>query len=149
MTAIVASSLSFGQSFSELAKYEFKTVESYKSEQSKVLECSNYLFNNPSNKDESNRLTATQYILKWMEGTPDYTFDIDKKVLELTKGNSDLLGLYFAAMSKVVLENENHTLNSEEIYNQAEKLLVDYSSNSGNKIKPSKKIKKILKSRKG
>lgn len=140
--------LSFCQNFNELANYEFKTVESYESEKNNVLMCANYLFNNPANQSEINRLRSIQYIMKWMEGTPDYTFEIDEKVIELTKGNPDLLGLYLAAMSKVVIENKDGELNNENIYNKAEEILVNYCSNSNNKMKPSKKIKKIIKNRK-
>lgn len=143
----VTSNLSISQNFDELDKYEFKSVESYKTEESKVLLCANYLFNNPTNKSEINRLISIQYIMKWMMGTPDYSFEIGEKSMELTKGNDDLLGLYMAAMSKVVLENNDDKLDNEEIYNRAEKILVNYCSNSDNKIKPSKKIKKILKDR--
>jgi hypothetical protein len=143
-----AHQFSFGQNFSELANYEFKTAESYQTEKGKVLLCANYLFNNPANQAELNRLTSLQYIIKWMEGTPDYTFEIGQKAMELTKGNSDLLGLYFAAMSKVVIENKEGELSNEEIYNRAEELLVNYCADSSNKMKPSKKIKKLIKSRK-
>lgn len=136
---------SFGQNFSELAKYEFESAASYKPAESQVLLCANYLFDNPTDKAELNRLNSIQYILKWMTGTPDYTFDIGEKAMELTKGNSDLLGLYMAAMSKVVIETNEGELTSDEIYNRAEKILVKYCSDSENKIKPSKKIKKLLK----
>ncbi|MEQ8469847.1 MAG: hypothetical protein RIC35_01600 [Marinoscillum sp.] len=141
--------VSFGQDFSQLANVEFKTTESYKLAESQVLVCANYLFDNPTDKAELNRLNSTQYIIKWMSGTPDHTFSIDDKAMELTKGKSDLLGLYMAAMSKVVIENEGEKLTSDEIYNQSEKIVVDYCSNSDNKIKPSKKIKTLLKERKG
>ena len=140
---------SFGQNFSELAKSEFESAESYKPAESQVLICANYLFDNPANKSELNRLNSVQYIMKWMTGTPDYTFDIGEKAMELTKGNSDLLGLYLAAMSKVVIDNKGGKLSSDDIYNGAEKILVDYCSVSDNKIKPSKKIKKLLKEAKG
>ena len=83
-----------------------------------------------------------------MEGTPDYTFDIGEKAVKLTKGNSDLLGLYLAAMSKVVVENKGKKLDGESIYNQSENLLVNYCSDSANNMKPSKKIKKLIKARK-
>jgi hypothetical protein len=140
--------ISFGQNFKQLASYEFETEESYKTEESKVLLCANYLFNYPSNQGELNRLTSTQFILKWMMGTPDYTFDVGEKAMELTKGNSDLFGLYMAAMSKVVIENKGEELSQDEIYNRAEELLVEYCSNSENKMKPSKKIKKTIKKKK-
>ena len=138
----------FGQDFTQLENYEFKTTESYQTEKSNVLIAANYLFENPANKHEINRLTSLQYIIKWMTGTPDYTFELEDNAMKLTKGNSDLLGLYMAAMTKVVLENKGGNLTNEEIYNRSEELLVNYCGNSNNKMKPSKKIKKILKSRK-
>lgn len=136
---------SFGQNFSELANLKFETAESYKPAESQVLMCSNYLFNNPTNKEEMNRLHAIQYIMKWMTGTPDYTFEIGEKAMELTKGNSELLSLYMAAMSKVVIENKGDKLTNDAIYNQSEKILVDYCAVPENKIKPSRKIKTLLK----
>ncbi len=145
---ITICNLSSSQNFTELDNYQFNTIESYNTEQNKVLNCANYLFENPVNKGEINRLISIQYIMKWMEGTPDYTFEIGEKAMELTNDNSDLLGLYLAAMSKVVLENEGEKLNSEEIYDEAERIIVEYCSNKENKLKPSKKIKKILKRRK-
>jgi hypothetical protein len=137
--------VSFGQNFSELANSEFESAESYKPAESQVLLCANYLFDNPTNESELNRLNSIQYIMKWMSGTPDYTFDIGEKAMELTKGNTDLLGLYMAAMSKVVIDNKGEKLSSGDIYIGAEKILVKYCSVSENKIKPSKKIKKLLK----
>lgn len=137
--------LSFGQNFSELAKTEFKLKESYKPAESQVLTCANYLFSIPANQAELNRLNAVQYIIKWMSGTPDYTFDIGENAMKLTDGNSDLLGLYMAAMSKVVLENTTQKLSSNEIYSQSEKIVVKYCSIADNKVKPSKKIKQLIK----
>ncbi|PCI35367.1 MAG: hypothetical protein COB60_03545 [Flavobacteriaceae bacterium] len=142
------SNLSIGQNFTELASFEFKSVESYKTEENKVLLCANYLFDNPANQSGLNRLTSIQYIMKWMKGSPDYNFVIEEKSMKLTKGNDDLLSLYMAAMSKVVLENKGEKLSNDEIYNQAEGILIEYCANSDNKMKPSRKIKKILKSRK-
>jgi hypothetical protein len=137
--------MSFGQNFSELANTEFKSVESYKPAESQVLMCANYLFSIPVNQAELNRLNSIKYIMKWMEGTPDYTFEIGEKAMELTNGNNDLLGLYMAAMSKVVIENTTGKLSSDEIYNRAEKIMVKYCAIAENKIKPSKKIKQLLK----
>jgi len=140
--------VSFGQDFSKLVDFEFESAESYKPAESQVLRCANYLLDNPTNKAKLNRLHSIQYIMKWMSGTPDYSFDIGEKAMELTKGRSDLLGLYMAAMSKIVIENNGDKLSSDEIYNRAEQILVNYCSISDNKIKPSKKIKKLLKERK-
>lgn len=141
----LTSTMSFGQNFSELAKTEFKSKESYKPAESQVLTCANYLFSNPANQAELNRLNAVLYIIKWMSGTPDYTFDLGENAMKLTDGNSDLLGLYMAAMSKVVLDNNTQKLSSDEIYSQSEKIVVKYCSIADNKVKPSKKIKQLIK----
>jgi len=141
----LTSKISFAQNFSELANTEFKSKESFKSAESQVLICANYLFNTPADQAELNRLNALKYIMKWMEGTPDYTFDLGEKAMKLTNGETDLLGLYMAAMSKVVLENTGGKLSSDEIYNQSEKILVKYCAVTDNKIKPSKKIKQLIK----
>lgn len=145
---VFSTTLTFSQNFPELANYEFDSVESYKTEESKVLMCVNYLFNNPANQAELNRLISIQYIMKWMTGTPDYTFELGEKSMELTKGNDDLLGLYMAAMSKVVIDNKGDKLTNEEIYDRSEAILVEYCSNTDNKMKPSKKIRTILKNQK-
>jgi hypothetical protein len=50
-------------------------------------------------------------------------------------------------MTKVVLENKGKKLESSEIYERSEKILVDYCSIKSNKMKPSRKIKKIIKER--
>ncbi len=143
----LACNVAFGQDFSKLANYEFKTADDYSPAEKQVLACANYLFENPANEEELNRLYAVQYIMKWMTGTPDYTFQIGNEAMSLTKGNTDLLGLYMAAMSKVVLENEGEKLTDKEVYNRSERLMVDYCGNAANKMKPSKKIKGILKER--
>jgi hypothetical protein len=142
---VLTSTMSFAQNFSELAKTEFKSKESYKPAESQVLTCANYLFNTPADQSQLNRLNAIKFIMKWMEGTPEYTFDLGENAIKLTNGESDLLRLYMAAMSKVVLENTTGKLSSDEIYNQSEKLLVNYCASADNKIKPSKKIKQLIK----
>ncbi len=147
MLFVITVQLAFSQNFNQLADYEFQTEASYKTEEHNVLMCANYLFNNPADQEEVNRLKSIQYILKWMTGTPDYTFELGQNSTELTKGKDELLGMYMAAMSKVVIENTGTPLTNDDIYNRSEALLVEYCSNPDNNMKPSKKIKKIIKSR--
>lgn len=148
LAVVLLANISFSQNFKKLVNYEFKTEESYTTEMDKVLECANYLFENPNDENELNRLIATQYIMNWMNGTPDYTFEIGDDAMSLTKGKQELLGLYLAAMTKVVLDNPEEELSNKEIHNQSQEILVKYCYDENNNIKPSKKIKKIIKSRK-
>ena len=146
---LLAFSLSYAQDFSKIYGYKFNSAENYTEKEEDVLKCANYLFSNPSDYEVKNRLIATQFILKWMEGTSDYTFEIGTEAIELTDENEDLFGLYLVAMTKVVLESKEKNLSGERVYSEAGKILADYCSDSKNKMKPSKKIKKIIKSKRG
>jgi len=132
------------QDFTTLDINSLNKPEDYIKAEATVLECSNFLLNTAHEENNLNRLTAMQYILKWMEGT-DYTFSIDSKVVELTDGNNDLLGLYMTTLSKVVLENKGANLSNDEIHNRVVDLLIAYCKNESNNMKPTKKLKKLMK----
>ena len=141
----VCSSLNLmAQDFTSLSVNSFKKAEDYVKAEPKVLECSTFLLNTPYEANNLNRLSATQYILKWMEGT-EYTFSIDTNAVELTEGNTDLLGLYMTSMTKVVLENKGADLSTDEIHNRVVDLLIAYCKNEKNNMKPTKKLKKLMK----
>jgi hypothetical protein len=134
----------FAQDFSALEKYELKSDESYVQAESKVLECATYLFSHPAKENETNRLYATQFILRWMEGSK-HTFNIDTKVTDLVDNNKDLLGLYFAGMSKVVIESGTTILSDTEVFDKTAALLVAYCKNDSNGVKATKGLKKLMK----
>ncbi len=144
ISIILLSLNGFGQNFSQLNNQKLKTSQDFKQAEDNALEASNYLLNTPYNKNDVNRLYAIQYVIKWMEGTPDYTFSIGSKAMTLTKGSDKLLSLYFAAMTKAVLENKGTKLTDDQIYYESEAYLVDFCANPKNNLKPSKAIKKIL-----
>ena len=137
----------FGQDYSKLANATFPNAESYKTSEKQVLECANYIINNPYNSKDLNRLNAFLYIMNWMEGTPDYMFDIDAKAVKWMKNKLELNAVYFAAMTKVALENSGPKFSADEITNKAIDILVTYCSKPENNIKPTRAIKKILKKR--
>ena len=142
---LLVSSLNlFAQDYTSLDAGSLQKMEDYVKAEPKVLECSNFLLNTPNEANNLNRLSAMQYVLKWMEGT-DYTFSIDSKAAELTDGNNDLFGLYVTTMPKVVLENKGTKLSDEEIHNRVVDLLIAYCKNDKNNMKPTKKLKKMMK----
>ncbi|MFY8069099.1 MAG: hypothetical protein ACOVMG_03295 [Flavobacterium sp.] len=142
---LVFSSLNlFAQDYTSLDAGSLQKMEDYVKAEPKVLECATFLLSTPHEENNLNRLSATQYILKWMEGT-DYTFSIDSKAAELTDGNNDLFGLYVTTMPKVVLENKGTKLSDDEIHNRVVDLLIAYCKNEKNNMKPTKKLKKLMK----
>ncbi len=137
------SATAFSQDYSAMSKYHFKNEADYKDSQPKVLEAANYLFSHPATSDKMNRLQATQYVMNWMEGTPEYTFSLGKKAMKLTKGNQDLLGLYLVALSKVAIENSGEKLSEDKMHTQAALVLAHYCANPDNGLEPSKKLMQL------
>ncbi|WP_439151514.1 hypothetical protein [Winogradskyella sp.] len=139
---------SFSQDYTKLAEVTFESAEECKEAEPQVLECANYLLNTTVKSDELNRLSAFQYIFKWMEGTADYTFSIDSEVLDLTKGNTDFMTIYFAAMVQTVLQNNGETMSDEALHETAVNKLADYCSDNSKGLKPNRAIKKVINKRK-
>lgn len=132
------------QNFLDLAGYSFSSKESYVKAEPQVLEAATYLYTTPIASDNLNRLIASQFILKWMEGT-EYTFNVDSKMTDLTEGSTDLFGMYLAGMAKVVLENKETPLADAVIHEQVTQMLVDYCKDPAHHAKPNKKLKKLMK----
>lgn len=143
LTLLMCTTL-FAQDFSSLETYELKSEESYVQAEPKVLECANYLFSHPAKENELNRLSATQFILRWMEGCK-HTFNIDTKVTDLLGENNDLLTLYFSGITKVVIESGTTKLSDTEVFDKTALLLAAYCKNESNGVKPTKGLKKLMK----
>lgn len=134
----------FAQDFSSLKTYELKSEASYVNAEPKIIECSNYLFSHPAKENELNRLNAIQFIMRWMEGCA-HTFNLDTTVMDLVGDNDDLLALYMAGMSKVVLESGATKLSDAEVFDKTALLLAAYCKNESNGVKPTKGLKKLMK----
>ena len=132
-----------GQDFSELKK-----KEDFKPAEGTVLDLSNYLLDNPIDKDEAQRRRSFQYVLKWMEGTPDYTFNITPKAMNLIGDKKELLPIYLSSLAKAALEEGGKDLSGEQVEAKAINYLIDYCSIPENNTKPPKTIKNEIKKRK-
>lgn len=142
------STIAFSQDYVKLAETTFKTAEECKTAEPQVLECANYLLNTSVKSNELNRLSAFQYVFKWMEATADYTFSIDADVVNLTKGSTDYMTIYFAAMVQTVLQNQGDKMENDALHEASVDKLVSYCEDSTKGLKPNKSIKKIIKKRK-
>lgn len=83
-------------------------------------------------------------MIKWMTGTPDYTFSLDEQATNFAKNNDHFLGLYMAAMTKYVLENKTESKNDSKIKLNAVKLIINYSKVPSNNVKLNKELKKAI-----
>lgn len=126
---------------------KLKTAEDCRAAEPSALEGANYLFSTPFVKDDVRRLKSLQFIILWMTATPDYKFVIDEVAGDLLKGNDELLGLYMGAMTKYVLENKASSGDEKAVKLNSIIILLDYTDNPSNNIKPTKGLKKLSEAR--
>ena len=122
-------------------KLEEKT--DYLLAEKKVLQASTFLFTTRFDKEDLDRLYAIEFIMKWMTGTPDFSFDINDTFSKAFANDADLLGLYMAAVVKFTLENKGKALNNMLVGFNATKMLIEYSNKTSNNLKQSGELKKM------
>lgn len=142
---LFVASLGNAQDFDKISKTQLKTLEDYKKAEPEVLKAADFLFRTPSKPETQNRAIAFQFILLWMEGTDAYTFSIGEPAMTVTKGNQDLLGMYFAGLTKTALESPNKKLSDNELHDKTTELLAKYCAEKSNKLKPNRALKKVIK----
>lgn len=138
-----------GQDFSKLLTDDLNGAEACKKAEKQVVECCNYLYSNSLKTDADNRQKAIQFVFKWMEATPDFTFDIDENVMTLTGGDKELLSLYLAAMAQTAIEMGKENMNKVTLAEKTETKFLTYCNNSDNGVKPNKEIKRRLREMNG
>jgi len=118
---------------------EYKAADKY------ALEASNYILSGPMDKNNPKQQAAIQFMLKWMDGTPDYTFSIDADIsTKVMSGNEDLLGLYMASMTKYCLENKANAGDGKLVKLNAMKILIAYAEKTENKVAISKSFQTLI-----
>lgn len=108
-----------------------------------VMQAVNYILTTPFQKNDLNRLKSLQFIIKWMTGTPDFSFSLDETVSKVSKGNEELVGIYMACMTKYCLENKASAKDAKIVELNAVKLLLAYCGDEKNNIKMTKQLKKL------
>ena len=137
----------YAGNFATLANIELNTSEQYAEAQEQVLDCCYYLLSTPCDKKDEDRTYATQFIVRWMQGTPEYSFELEEVVKRMTANKEELLSLYLTCFTKLTLESENPYEEKAQIKQEAMDAFLNYCGNSINKVRPTKEMKKMLEAR--
>lgn len=156
MKAIITVSLALlltnalnAQDYSGLEKITMEDQSDFAKNEDLVIECSEYLLNSPATvleKDE-NRMNAAKFIMRWMDGTPDFMFYLDEPIGSMTNDNKPLLGIYLAAMSKYVLEHKNKADDQGEVKYNTFLTFIKYCEDPANKVEQNDEIKDLIKAK--
>lgn len=137
----------FSQDFANLGSLKMKSKKAYEKNEPLVLECATYLLSHPAKENEPHRLEATRFMMRWMEGTKDYSFALGPDFTTLTGGKPDLLNIYLASLVKVALESDSEIIDPAKINEQGKELYLDYCAVPENGVKPPSEVEKLLKKR--
>ena len=132
---------SFAQSSYSNIKLEEK--EDYKIAEATVLKASEYLFTTKYDKEDLERLYAIEFIMKWMNGTPDFSFELNEKFTKPFLHETDLLGLYMGALAKFAIEHKDQAKDATTVNLNAVKIIIGYSSKPSNNLKQTGELKKM------
>jgi hypothetical protein len=134
---------SFAQNLPNFDEIKLDQKSDYQTAEPSVLLAANYMLSTPFEKNDLKRLKSLQFIIKWMSGTPDYTFTLGEGITKIMKGNDDMLGVYMACMTKYCLENKSSAKDEATVKLNSIKLLLGYCENESNNMKMTKQLKKL------
>ena len=143
LITILGAFTAFAQSMPNVDSVKLATDADYRAAEPVALQVSTYILSTPSDDKSVPRLHGTKFLLDWMGGTPDYTFDLDKNVIKYFAKDIDLMGVYTASLASAVIENKT-VKNSKAITSLAVKKFIAYISNDSNRVDLNSKLKKMI-----
>jgi len=140
-------SVCYSQDYSNLKDIVLKDKADYPKVDNQILECAKYILNTPMDDKNLNRFYSLQFMMRWMQGTPDYTFNIDETIGNIIKSNESLLGVYLACMANYMLENKVKAKDEKEVKYNSILLLINYCEASKNNVDMSSELKIMIKAK--
>jgi hypothetical protein len=133
----------FSQSMPNVDSVKLTTKQDYHIAEPVALQVSTYILSTPSDAKSVPRLNGTKFLLDWMGGTPDYSFDLDKKVLKYFEKDLDLMGVYMASLTTSAIQNK--LIADPKIWTSiAVKKFIAYINNSSNNVSITGKLQKMI-----
>lgn len=129
---ILSTCYSFSQDLPNLKHIKLSKSAHFKNTVPIILKVTTYLFETPINKKNTSRTEAGQFLIKWMNGTPDYTFYLEEKETNFFNTDSDLMLMYMAGLTKFSVENKE-IKDQKAIVIGAMQLVLSYLSQQENK----------------
>jgi hypothetical protein len=131
----------FAQTLPQFNQIKLQTNKDYKSAEPQVVQTADFVLTTPIDTNSSMRTLAAQFLMKWMDGTPDYTFTLDENSTRFFLQNNGLMMVYVASMAKYAIQNKPH--NSKDITINAIKNLLAYINNPANNVKKNNELKEL------
>ena len=134
---------SFSQNTSQYDNILLNTAADYRKAEPQVSLAADYVYSTPIDKENINRRNAIAFILKWMQGTSDYSFAVDESMRKITNDDRELIGVYAACITGYALR-KGKGVDREELKLNSYRMLAQYCENPSNNYKPRGEMKKMI-----
>lgn len=145
---IAISASAFAQITSQYDNIPLTTASEFRKAEPQVMLAADYVYTSPIEKDDKHRTDAIRFIMRWMQGTSDYSFPIDETFTKITKNDNELFGVYMACLAKYAL-SKGKGVEREDLKYNSFVLLSDYCQNPNNNYKPRGEVKKMIEAKNG
>ena len=115
----------------------------YKLADSTVSQLSAYLLSIPIDRDTSTRINGAQFLMKWMEGTNEYTFVVNENNTRAFINNINLMAVYMAALCKTALLHKPG-VDSKTVTIDGTKRLISYINDPANNVKVTPEMRELF-----
>jgi len=138
--------LTLGLAAQGLMQYDnipLKTANDCRKAEPQVMLAADYVYSSSIDKKDKNREGAIGFIMRWMNGTGDYSFVRDETVMRVCCNEKELIGIYMACTAKYAL-SKGKAVDREDLKINSFLLLAKYCENPANNCKPHGELKKLI-----
>jgi hypothetical protein len=131
------------QEFVVPQNYKLEKPEDYAKYEADVLKCIDYLESIPLDDESAKTIAANAFLLKWMQGSPNVTIELNPYVVELCDKNKEFVMLFMGGWTRYALQNPDSVNSIKGNMAGLESILKVYKQGQG--VSRDKKVEKIIK----
>jgi hypothetical protein len=146
LLALATPTIINAQDFAQLSAFDLSDSMACKNAEPTVQKCSDFLLATPCSEN-LDRIQATQFLMRWMEATPDYSFGFNEPFFKTIKSDLPLVGIYMASQAKVALSGKPIG-NFNEFQYESIVISLAYIEDPINGVKITGKLQKFIDAKK-
>jgi len=143
LLALIAGHIAFAQNIPPVKGFRLETPQDYRNADSAVVQVDKYFLSIPIDQDSNTRLYAGVFLVRWIEGSPDFYGNLNEHVLRGIKNDVDLLTVYYCCISSFVIHYPS-VQDANTITLNAAKQLVAYINKPANHVKLTRQLKNLV-----
>lgn len=142
LIALLIGIISHAQDFSYLQNIDLSDQSQKIEAKEAALECCCYLTGVRYDKKDEQRSFATKFISEWLSQVSEQTELVDESVAIYTSDSEEIVNMFLAYYAMNYIEGgeaeETHEIKAEALFG-----VLNYCSNSSNKLKATKELKQV------